>query len=92
MILILADKRAIGGTRLDVGKCARNMVLAAHSLGVGIRYVDLITKAVGFDQKFQKRLGITHPFEIAISFAIGYPQGKIDGPVRREPQRVEWIN
>jgi nitroreductase/NAD-dependent dihydropyrimidine dehydrogenase PreA subunit len=92
MILILADIRAIGGTRLDIGICAQNMVLTAHSLGLGTCYVDLITKSVSFDKKFQEKLGITNPFEIATTLAVGYPQGKIDGPVRREPQRVQWIS
>jgi nitroreductase/NAD-dependent dihydropyrimidine dehydrogenase PreA subunit len=92
MILILADKRAIGGTRLDIGICAQNMVLTAHALGLGTCYVDLITKSVAFDKKIQKRLGINDPFEIATTLAIGYPQGKIDSPVRREPQRVQWLS
>lgn len=91
MILLLADKRAIGGTELDLGICAQNMVLTAHSLGLGTCYVDLITKAVVFDRKFKKKFGITYPFEIVTSLAIGYPRGEIDGIVRREPPRVKWI-
>lgn len=91
MIILLADKRAIGGTRLDMGLCAQNMVLTAHSLGLGTCYVDLITKALQYDKKFSRRLGIAHPFEVITSLAIGYPQGKIDGIVRREKPRVIWI-
>ncbi len=91
MILFLADKRAIGGTDLDLGICAQNMVLTAHSLGLGTCYVDLITKALDYDRKFRKKLGITYPFKIVTSLAIGYPKGKIDGIVRREQPRVKWI-
>jgi nitroreductase len=91
MIIFLADKRAIGGTELDTGICAQNMVLTAHSLGLGTCYVDLITKALVYNKKFRRRLGIADPFEIVTSLAVGYPQGKIDGIVRREKARVTWI-
>ena len=90
MIILLVDKRAIGGTELDMGICAQSMVLTAHSLGLGTCYIDLITKALEYDKKFRKKLGIDHPFEVATSLAIGYPQGKIDGIVRREKPRVIW--
>jgi len=91
MILILADKRAIGGTELDLGICAQNVVLAAHSLGLGTCYMDLITKSISFNKKLKKRLGIKYPFKIITCLAVGYPQGKIDGIVRREQPRIEWI-
>jgi nitroreductase/ferredoxin len=91
LILLLADKRAIGGTELDIGICGQNMVLAAHSLGLGTCYVDLITKTLKHDRKFRRKLGITYPFEIVTTLAIGHPLGKIDGIVRREQPRIDWI-
>jgi nitroreductase/Pyruvate/2-oxoacid:ferredoxin oxidoreductase delta subunit len=91
VILLLADRRAIGGTDLDIGICGQNMVLAAHSLGLGTCYVDLITKALSYDSKFRKKLGITPPFQIVTSLAIGHPLGEIDGIVSREQPRIDWI-
>jgi nitroreductase len=91
LILLLADKRAIGGTELDMGICGQTMVLAAHSLGLGTCYIDLITKALKSDREFGRKLGITHPFEIVTTLAIGYPLGKIDGIVEREQPRIDWI-
>ena len=76
MIILLVDKRAIGGTELDMGICAQSMVLTAHSLGLGTCYIDLITKALEYDKKFRKKLGIGHPFEVATSLAIGLSAGK----------------
>ena len=90
-ILLLVDKRAIGGTELDMGICAQNMVLAAHSLGLGTCYVDLITKTIVYNHKLRKKLGIAHPFEIATAVVLGYPKGQIDGIVEREKPRVEWM-
>jgi nitroreductase/NAD-dependent dihydropyrimidine dehydrogenase PreA subunit len=91
LILLLADRRAIGGTDLDIGICGQNMVLAAHSLGLGTCYVDLITKTLQNGRKLRRKLGITHPFEIVTCLAIGYPLGKIDGIVSREQPRIDWI-
>ncbi len=91
MILILADKRAIGGIHLDLGICAQTMVLAAHSLGLGTCYVDLLTRTLVYNRKLRKKLGITYPFKIITALAVGYPKGKIDGVVKRERPRVEWI-
>ena len=91
IILLLVDKRAIGGTELDMGICAQNMVLAAHSLQLGTCYVDLISKMLEFDKKFSRSLGVTPPFIVATTLAVGYPKGKIDGVVRREKARIDWI-
>ena len=91
IILLLVDKRAIGGTKLDMGICGQNMVLAAHSLGLGTCYVDLITKTLAFNSGLRRKLGIAHPFEVATALAIGYPRGSIDGIVHRERPRIEWM-
>jgi len=91
VILLLADKRAIGGTELDIGICAQNMVLAAHSLGLGTCYVDLITKTIAHNRKLRQRLGIAHPFEIVTALVLGHPKGQIDGIVEREKPRIEWM-
>ena len=91
LILLLADRRAIGGTDLDIGICGQNMVLAAHSLGLGTCYVDLITKALTHDREFGRKLGIRDPFKIVTVLALGHPKGRIDGIVRRERPRIDWI-
>jgi nitroreductase len=91
IILLLVDKRAIGGTKLDMGICGQNMVLAAHSLGLGTCYIDLITKTLDYSRKLRRKLRIDHPFEVATVLAIGHPLGRIDGIAHRERPRIEWI-
>jgi len=91
VILLLADKRAIGGTELDMGICAQNMVLTAHSLGLGTCYVDLITKTIVHNRKLRQKLGIAHPFEIVTTLVLGHPKGQIDGIVEREKPRIDWM-
>ena len=92
LILLLSDKRAIGGTELDLGLCAQNMVLTAHALGLGTCYIGLIGEALKLHPRFRKELGITEPFEITTSIILGYPLGKIDNIVDREKARVVWVD
>jgi len=90
LIILLADKRGIGSIDLDTGICGQNMVLAAHSLGLGTCYVSLIDGLQGFP-RYRKKLGIAPPFEIVTSLTLGYPSGQVDNIVEREQLRVKWI-
>jgi len=91
LILQLADRRAIGGVDYDSGICFQNMVLAAHSLGLGTCYIGLID-GLKLHPKFRREvLGVVDPFEIVMALCVGYPKGKIDKIVRREAPRVKWI-
>jgi len=91
LILILADKRAIGGTELDIGMCTQNMVIAAHAMGLGTCYIGLIDQTLRFHTEFRKELGVEEPFKIVTSLSLGFPKGKIDSFVRREKARIKWV-
>jgi len=94
LIICLVDQRAIGrvGVELDTGICAQNVVLAAHSLGLGTCYVGLIEMIPMFYPKIAEKLGEVYPFKILSSISLGYPKGKIDKPVAREQLRVKWVD
>jgi nitroreductase/NAD-dependent dihydropyrimidine dehydrogenase PreA subunit len=94
VILILKDRRGVSNPDLDAGICAQNMVLAAHSLGLGTCYVSLPMDPLSrpLMAGFRKRLGIAPPYEAVTSIAIGYAKGKIDGPVKRDTPKVNWIS
>ncbi len=91
LIILLADRRGIGSIDLDTGICGQNMVLAAHSLGLGTCYVSLIDGLQGFPL-FKRKLGVHPPFEIITSLTLGYPQGQVDQVVEREQLRVKWVD
>lgn len=91
LIIIAKDARGIGSPDLDLGICGQNMVLAAHSLGLGTCWVSLI-KGITFDRKFVKEtLGIEYPFKILTSLTLGYTAGQVDNIVKREQPRVKWF-
>jgi nitroreductase/NAD-dependent dihydropyrimidine dehydrogenase PreA subunit len=91
LILLLADRRGIGSVQLDTGICGQNMVLAAHAMGLGTCWVSLV-RGISYYPYYLRRLGVEEPFRIITSIALGYPSGKIDGVVAREPARVNWID
>jgi len=91
VIVVLNDERGIGQPVLDAGIAAQNIVLAAHSLGLGTCYVGFITALNTLpDKEIMKELGAAYPMRIATSIAIGWPRGEIDRAVPRQRPRVEW--
>lgn len=93
VILVLKDKRGVSNPDLDAGICAQNMVLAAHSLGLGTCYVSLpmVPLASPIMMRFRKKIGIAYPYEAVTVIAVGYPKGKIDRLVPRDTPRTVWI-
>lgn len=90
LIILLADKRGIGSIQLDTGICGQNMVLAAHSMGLGTCWVSLV-RGLGFYPAFRRALGIDDQFEIISSLTLGWPKMQIDNVVAREQARIRWI-
>jgi nitroreductase len=90
VIFIFQDVRGIGNPSLDCGIAAQNMVLAAHSMGLGTCYVGFSKPAFENSKIWTKRLEIDYPYKFVTSLAIGYPFGKPDGMVARPTQTVDW--
>lgn len=91
IIFLLVDERGTGDPHLDVGIAGTNMVLAAHSFGLGTCWVSFAT-LLEMSPKFKKYLGIEYPYKLATSIAIGYPKGIADGFVERETHETVWYN
>jgi len=91
VIFLLVDNRGISNPDLDGGICAQNMVLAAHSMGLGTCYIGLTIAALDYLPALRKKLGIVPPWRALTSLCLGYPKGKIDKPVERNTVPVEWI-
>ena len=90
VIFIFQDVRGIGIPTLDCGMATQNMVLAAHSLGLGTCYVGFSKPAFENVKEWAKRMDIDYPYKFVTSLAIGYPVGKPDGMVARPTSAVDW--
>jgi nitroreductase len=90
VILIFKDVRGISNPDLDCGIAGQNMVLAAHSMGLGTCWVGFTKLAFQYTGKWKKRLNIGYPYKFANSLSIGWPVGEPDGMVERPVHPVEW--
>jgi nitroreductase len=90
VILILMDKRGVSRPEVDVGICGQNMVLAAHSLGLGTCWVGFV-ELLKYGRRWKKLLNVEYPYELAEGIVLGYPVGKPNGMVARETHAVEWF-
>jgi nitroreductase len=90
VILILKDKRGSGRPEVDLGCCGENIVLAAHSHGLGTCWVGFV-ELIRQNPIWKKRLGIEYPYEICEGISLGYPVGKPDGMIPREIHHVKWL-
>ncbi len=91
IILILVDRRGVGTPKLDAGICGQNMVLAAHSLGLGSCWVGMITLLMKF-RKWRKFFNVSWPYSLDDCLILGWPRGDYDGEVDREVQVVDWFD
>jgi len=90
VILIFKDVRGVGSPDLDCGIAGQNMVLAAHSLGLGTCWVSFAKLAFQYSRKWKKKFGISYPYKFVSSLAIGWPVGAPEGMVPRPTHTVDW--
>src|SRR6056297_1647842 len=91
VIHVLKDKRGISNPDICSAIAAQNLVIAAHSLGLGTCYVGFIASTIPYAPKVKKLLGLQYPYELVTSVCVGYPKIKYDTPVARGQVPVEWI-
>jgi nitroreductase len=89
VILIFKDKRGAAKPELDCGICGQNMVLTAHSLGLGTCWVGFV-ELLKYGIKWRRKLGVSFPYDLVEAIVLGYPVGSPDGMIERELQEVEW--
>ena len=90
VILVFKDVRGVSSPELDCGIAGQNMVLAAHSMGLGTCWVGFGKLAFQYTDKWKKRLNIEYPYAWGTSLAIGWPKGEPDGMVQRPAHPVDW--
>jgi nitroreductase len=90
VIMIFKDVRGISNPDLDCGIAGQNMVLAAHSMGLGTCWVSFAKLAFQYTGKWKKRLGIKYPYKFVTSLSVGWPVGEPDGIIARPTHEVEW--
>ena len=90
VILMFKDVRGVSSPDMDCGIAGQNMVLAAHSMGLGTCWVGFTKLAFMYGRRWKKFFGLHYPYKFASSLAIGRPVGKPDGQVPRPIRPIEW--
>lgn len=90
VVMILKDVRGISNPDLDCGIAGQNMVLAAHSMGLGTCWVSFTKMVFQYEKKWSRFFGIEYPYKFVSSIAFGWPMWEPDGFVERETHAVEW--
>lgn len=91
VIHVLKDKRGISNPDICSALAAHNIVMAAHSLGLGTCYIGFIASTIPYAPKVKKLLGIEYPYELLTTLCLGYPKIKYNKAVARGQMPVEWI-
>ena len=89
VIFLLMDVRGTGEPKVDVGITGTNMVLTAHSFGLGTCWVSF-SSLLATHPRYRKMLGIGYPYKLVTSIAVGYPKGMPDGYIERETHETVW--
>jgi nitroreductase len=91
--VIVVCTPAKGGGEVDAGMLAENIMLAAHSLGLGTCCLGGIVRFLKSNDKaqfFVNELNIPVDYRINFLIAIGYPDESPE-PKPRDPSRVQFI-
>ncbi len=92
ILIVLADKNS--GTRIYDGSLVMgNMMLAAHSLGLGSIWIHRAKEEFETDQwqKLLADLGVEGEWEGIGHCAVGYIDGEIPKATARKDNRVFWV-
>jgi nitroreductase len=88
LVIIFGNKKSLTAD-WDCAMAAQNMMLAAHSRGIGSCWIGLAMPAL-MDERILEELGAPSGYKAVAPLIFGYPMGKTTIPARREPE-VKWL-
>jgi nitroreductase len=89
VLIIVFGNKNIPSTVIDCSMAAQNMMLAAHSKGIGSCWIGNAIPAL-MDEEILKELDAPAGYKAVAPLIFGYPKGKIIMPERIEPE-VKWL-
>lgn len=88
LIIVLADKNVMTAD-YDCAMAAQNMMLAAHSIGLGSCWIGGAQPAL-MDESYLKELGAPEGYRAVAPIIFGYPDGEAEMPERDQPD-IRWV-
>ncbi len=91
VIVILMDNHGIGVPAIDIGIVGTNIIMAAHSYGLGTCWIGF-SKLLNRSPQWRERLGVTERFEVSEAICLGYPVGKpAESEIERATHEIAWF-
>ena len=93
VIFVVLRNKDVGTSIYDGSLVMENLMLAAHSLGLGSIWIHRAKEEFETDEykTFLKDLGIEGDWEGVGHCAVGYVDGNLPAAPARKPNRVFWI-
>lgn len=88
LIIVLADKNVMTAD-YDCAMAAQNMMLAAHSRGLGSCWIGGVQPAL-MNEEYLKKLGAPDGYKVVAPIIFGYPSGEAKIPERLEAD-IRWV-
>ncbi|MCK5661693.1 MAG: nitroreductase [Methanosarcinales archaeon] len=88
LIIVLANKNVMTAD-YDCAMAAQNMMLAAHSVGLGSCWIGGAQPAL-MDEEYLKELGAPVGYKVVAPIIFGYPDGEAEMPERNEAD-IRWV-
>ena len=88
LVIILGNKNS-PTVDFDCAMAAQNMMLAAHSKGIGSCWIGGLLPGL-MDEKLLKELGAPDGYKAVAPLIFGYPGGRTEMPEKNEPD-VKWL-
>lgn len=88
LLIIFGNEKSVTAD-WDCAMAAQNMMLAAHSRGIGSCWIGLALPAL-MDEKILQELGAPSGYKAVAPLIFGYPKGKAVMPERKEPE-IKWL-
>jgi len=89
LVIILGNKNS-PMVDFDCAMAAQNMMLAAHSKGIGSCWIGGLLPAL-MDEKLLKELEAPNGYKAVAPLIFGYPKGRTEMPEKNEPD-VRWLS
>ncbi|WP_406655559.1 nitroreductase [Methanolobus sp. ZRKC2] len=90
LLVIVLGSNAGFTTDYDCSMCAQNMMLAAHSMGIGSCWVGTAC-FIQDNEEFMSELGIPYDYKVIAPIVFGYEGKIVERPPRQDPQIV-WVH
>jgi nitroreductase len=90
LVLILTENKRFYNE--SCACCAQNMMLAAHSIGIGSCWIGFAS-VLGLNKKIIKKIGIPENHHISAAIIFGYPKDKTIRPPMRKigSDIIKWV-